>query len=56
MAVTAGLRWGRMRMPVPSRIVEVAAATKLSQIRRIGEVDVVGAGIRPLGSSGYSDS
>ena len=50
LARTTGLRSGRMRIPVPSRMVEVWAATQVSQIS--GSVRGVSGviGIRPLSS------
>ena len=36
LASTTGLRWGRIKMPVPSRSVVVADATHVSQMSGSG--------------------
>jgi hypothetical protein len=50
LARTTGLRCGTMRMPVARRIVEVAEATQLSQIRGSGMSTSSPPGIFPDGS------
>ena len=47
LARVTGLRCGRIRMPVASRMVEVAAATYAIQISGSGMGESSGPGIRP---------
>jgi hypothetical protein len=49
LAVTSGLRWGRIRMPVARLTVVVRAATKASQIRGSGMSNTSAPGILPVG-------
>ena len=48
LARVTGLRCGRIRMPVPSRMVVVAAATNASQISGSGIGESSGPGILPV--------
>ena len=48
LATTTGLRWGRIKMPVPSLIVSVRAATNVSQISGSGMGMLSPPGILPL--------
>ena len=55
-ASTSGLRWGTMRMQVPSRMVGAAAAAKASQISGSGMGVSLVAGILPSGVYGYLEA
>ena len=50
LANTTGLRWGRIKMPVPNRRVVVAVATHVSQISGSGSGVSGVIDIRPEGS------
>ena len=48
LASTTGLRCGRIRMPVPRRMVDVCAATNASQISGSGIGESSNPGILPV--------